>query len=141
MTHRERVDLIRAGVTGTGGNLGGFRISYGAFALALAELLGADASIYSIDLNDDGPREQEDAVDKSRAGQRLKTIKADFTLPLELPRLSGALVANALHFVRDAGATIGMLRGYLAPGAHLIVVEYGPGKPGPWVPHPLPWRD
>ena len=73
-------------------------------------------------------------------GVHLHTVTADFTKPLDLPAMNGALAANALHFVSRAGPCLRLLAGYLKPGGSLVVVEYETSRAGPWVPFPLPFR-
>ena len=46
-------------------------------------------------------------------------------------------MANALHFLRDKRPVLELVRGYLAPGGRLVVVEYGADRGNPWVPHPF----
>jgi SAM-dependent methyltransferase len=67
----------------------------------------------------------------------LQTIHADFTKPLDLPPLDGIVMANSLHFQRDACAVMAHAVRWLKPGGKLVIVEYDMGRPSPWVPHPL----
>ena len=70
-------------------------------------------------------------------------MTADFTRPLELPgldggELDGLLLANALHFMPDAGAVLGRLVTRLRPGGRVVLIEYDGRSANPWVPYPLP---
>jgi SAM-dependent methyltransferase len=65
---------------------------------------------------------------------------ADFTVPLALPLLDGALMANALHFQRDQGTVVRSLREYLRPGGRLLIVEYNIDRANRAVPHPAPYH-
>ncbi|HKG90754.1 MAG TPA: class I SAM-dependent methyltransferase, partial [Gemmatimonadaceae bacterium] len=80
----------------------------GTFTRALAALLGAGGTVYAVDRD---PRSVESlralAARESRDAARVIVVEADFTRPLGVPAsLDGLLLANALHFVPDAGATL-----------------------------------
>jgi len=64
----------------------------------------------------------------------------DFTQPLTLPPLSGLVIANALHFVRDPAPVVRALRDQLMPGGWFILVEYESDQGNPWVPYPIAYR-
>jgi SAM-dependent methyltransferase len=64
-------------------------------------------------------------------------IVADFTNPIEVSELDGIVMANSLHFVRDKGPVLELVRGYLRPGGRLILVEYGADRGNPYVPYPV----
>jgi ubiquinone/menaquinone biosynthesis C-methylase UbiE len=128
MNHRERVALIRAGVPG-GDTWADFGAGTGAFTSALRALTGPEALLYAID---------RDARALRRQPADVQTITADFARQtIDLPVLDGLLVANALHFVADAGAVIERLARYLRPGGAFIVVEYDLTTPRSYVPYPL----
>ena len=70
-------------------------------------------------------------------------VRADFTRPFELPelgnaKLDGMLLANALHFVRDAEAVLARLAQRLRPGGRIVLVEYDRRAASRWVPYPIP---
>ena len=52
--------------------------------------------------------------------------------------LDGILLANALHFVRDAERVLSGLVKQLRPGGRVIVVEYDRREASQWVPYPIP---
>jgi hypothetical protein len=74
------------------------------------------------------------------------TVTADFTRPFELPGLGapgldGVLLANALHYVRDAAAMLARVAAMLRPGGRVVLIEYDRRAPNPWVPFPIPMAD
>jgi SAM-dependent methyltransferase len=110
----------------------------GAFTAALAALLGAGATIWSVDVDAGALRAQERELPRRHPDVRLRTIAADFTAELELPPLDGMVLANSLHFQRDPCAVLARLAGRLRAGGRIIIVEYDIQKPNPWVPYPVP---
>ena len=140
MDHADHVRLLRDGVphrTGTWADLGA---GTGAFTLALADLLPADALIYAVDKDAGALREL--AAMKS-PGARIETRRGDFTKDLDLPPLDGIVMANSLHFVKDKAQVLARVRGMLKPGAPLLIVEYDTDSGNMWVPHPFSfetWR-
>jgi SAM-dependent methyltransferase len=70
----------------------------------------------------------------------VETKVADFTRPLGFSGLDGILMANSLHFVRDAAPVLESLRDMLLPGGQLVIVEYGSDRGNPWVPHPFTYE-
>jgi SAM-dependent methyltransferase len=139
--HADHVALLRGGVPGPGGVWADFGSGHGAFTLALAELIGPSATLYSIDRDASALREQARLVAGRFPGLALHTIAADFTRPLALawPALDGLVMANALHYVPDhaKAPVIQQLKGYLKPGGRWLLVEYNVDRGNPWVPHPL----
>jgi SAM-dependent methyltransferase len=141
MNHADHVALIKSGVAGrVWADLGS---GTGAFTLALADLLGAGADVYSVDHDRHVLAEQERALRERFPATRLHVRVADFTRPLDLPALDGLVMANSLHFVRDKLPLLERLRGYLAAGGRFVLVEYDADRGNAWVPHPLSfesWR-
>ena len=137
MIHDDHVALLRAGVPKRGGRWADLGSGAGAFTLALADLLGPGGQIVSID-RDDGVLRQQEATIRSRFPDVSVEYRiADFTRPIDLTPLDGVVMANALHFHRDKLPIIQLIRGYLRPGGHLILVEYDTDQGNPWVPYPL----
>lgn len=137
MNHSDHVALLRDGVGKPGGVWADFGSGGGAFTLALADLLGPGATIYSVDRDRASLREQEQAMRARFPATTVHYLTADFTHLLNLPPLDGAVMANSLHFQRDKSPVVQRVRGYLRPGGRLLLVEYNADRGNPWVPYPL----
>ena len=137
MNHTDHVNLLREGISEPGGVWAEFGSGSGAFTMALAELLGAGAHIYSIDKNKSALQRQEAAMGNRFPGIRLQTITADYTRSLDLPALDGVLMANALHFQRRKDGVLQLVHTYLRSGGRLLLVEYNVDRGNFWVPYPL----
>jgi ubiquinone/menaquinone biosynthesis C-methylase UbiE len=143
MDHADHVALLRNGIPGPGGTWADFGSGTGAFTLALADLVGPEATIYSIDRDRSALRRQERRLHDCFPAATVHYIRADYTQRIELPALDGAVMANALHFQRDKESVVELLRDYLRPAGRFIVVEYNVEHGNRWVPHPLSfatWR-
>jgi SAM-dependent methyltransferase len=143
MDHTDHLNLIRKGVPNQGGIWAEFGSGRGVFTLALAELIGLDGVIFSVDKDKRALKEQERGIQERFAGQgpRMHYLVADYTKPLDLPPLDGLLMANALHFQQDKKSILRAILEYLSPGGCLILVEYNINRGNPWVPYPIPYRD
>ena len=138
MQHAEHVALIRAGVpAGVGGVWADLGSGWGAFTLALADLLGPGGVIYSVDKDGSSLRDQEREMRGRFPATAVHYQHADFTRRLDLPPLDGVLMANSLHFHKNKDAVLQLVRGYLKPGGRLVIVEYNTERGLPWVPYPL----
>jgi len=135
--HRDLVSLIREGVEDRPGEWADLGSGGGAFTLALAELLGPDGRIHSVDRDPHALERQRRVMGGRFTGSRVSYQAADFSRPLELPPLDGVVMANSLHFVRRKEPVLELVRGYLKPGGRLVLVEYDTDRGNPWVPHPL----
>ena len=133
MNHADLVELIRGGVAGAGMRWADLGAGEGAFTLALAELLGPGARITAVDRDGRALRQL-----AGRPG--IETRTSDFTRPLGLSELDGVLMANSLHFVRDKGPVLELVRQMLRPEGRLVIVEYGTDRGNPWVPHPFSYN-
>jgi SAM-dependent methyltransferase len=112
-----------------------FGAGEGTFTRALASLLGPSARIHAVERDAAGI-----AALEALADERISVIRGDFTNALELPRLDGALFANALHFVpasRQATVLSRIARG-MEPGGRVVFVEYDRRTATQWVPYPIP---
>jgi ubiquinone/menaquinone biosynthesis C-methylase UbiE len=142
MNHGDHVELLRSGVPASGGAWADLGSGTGAFTLALAELVGPNARIYSVDKDQAGLRRQAESMRSRFPSAVVVYLTADFTRPLDLPALDGIVMANALHFVKP-GLKLDVLKrvkGYLKPGGRLLLVEYNVDAGNLWVPYPLSYK-
>jgi ubiquinone/menaquinone biosynthesis C-methylase UbiE len=128
LKHEDLVALIEGGVAERGGRWADLGAGEGNFTRALADVLGPDARITAID---------KDARALRSLDGRFETRVADFTGPLDLHDLDGAVMANSLHYVRDKQPVLQGVRNMIRPGGRLIIVEYGADRGNPWVPYPF----
>jgi SAM-dependent methyltransferase len=137
VNHNDHVNLLRAGIPEPGGIWADFGSGTGAFTLALADLLGQEAEIYSIDKDEHALREQQSQMQARFSSTFVHYLAGDFTHRLYLPPLDGLVMANALHFQRQKAPVIHALKNYLRPGGRMILVEYNVDRGNLWVPYPL----
>lgn len=133
MNQRDAKGLIADAVGESGGVWADFGAGTGTFTRALRALLVPGNRIYAID-NDPA------AIDAlQKLGDNVIPIRADFSEAFTLPEpaLDGMLLANALHFVPDAGRVLARLASLLKPGGRVVIVEYDRRAASPWVPHPV----
>src|SRR5436305_5848269 len=97
MNHADHVRLLRDGVLKPGGVWADLGSGWGAFTLALADLIGPSGEIYSVDKDRGSLREQEQAMRSMFPQANVRYIDGDFTHPLDLPPLDGIILANSLH--------------------------------------------
>lgn len=137
MDHADHLRLIRDGVVGGGTTWADLGSGEGAFTLALADLLGPDGSIVSVDRDRDALAVQGRWLKAEYPDVRVTPLVADFARPLDLPSLDGVVMANSLHFEQDPVAVLRLVRGYLRPDGRLVVVEYDTDHGNQWVPFPF----
>lgn len=133
MNEREARDFIASAVGESGGVWADFGAGTGTFTRALRSLLSPGSRIYAVDSD-------VAAITAFREiGDAVVPILADFSTALELPEapLNGMLLANALHFVPDAGGVLQRLVKLLTPGGRVVIVEYDRRAANPWVPYPI----
>ncbi len=140
MTHAEMVALIRDGVPEAGGTWADLGAGGGNFTWALAERLGAPATLYALDRDPQAIRDLQRRAERSPAAAPIYPLLADFTQPLALPLLDGVLMANALHFQREPRTVLRQIAEALRPGGSLLLVEYDVTIPRSYVPCPVPWE-
>jgi ubiquinone/menaquinone biosynthesis C-methylase UbiE len=139
MNHSDHVRLLQNGISSQGGVWADFGSGAGAFTLALAELIGLNGEIYSIDQARGALHEQERAMRLKFPLHNVHYIHADFTRQVDLPMLDGIVIANALHFQPHAAKDklLKQMLDYLHPGGRLVVVEYNVDRGNMWVPYPM----
>ncbi|MBI2780918.1 MAG: methyltransferase domain-containing protein [Chloroflexi bacterium] len=137
MDHADHVRLIRDGVAGGGRAWADLGSGEGAFTLALADLLGQNGSIHTVDRDRRAIQVQLERLASGFPDMTVMPIVTDFRRSIELPPLDGIVMANSLHFVRDKAPVLELVRGYLRPGGRLVLVEYGADRGNPWAPYPL----
>lgn len=143
MNHADHVNLLREGVSSTGGVWADLGSGTGAFTLALAELIrtteGEGATLYSVDRDGGALREQGRLMFARFPTVRAHFLTQDFTQPLILPLLDGLVMANSLHFIRHDQQLplLRRLRELLKPGGRFLLVEYNTDQGNQWVPYPL----
>ena len=129
----EAIDLIKPAFdenmsTETWADLG---CGTGLFTRALATLVGSESHIYAVD--------NENQLLKGEEGfASIEFIRMDFisqTLPFSF--LSGILMANSLHYVKDKQAFISRLKHHLVENGRIIIVEYDTTRANTWVPYPI----
>ena len=137
MNHQDHVNLLRKGIDTAGGVWADLGSGGGAFTLALADLIGPEGTIYSVDKSAGALREQEQEMRVRFPEVSVRYIVADFTRRLDLPPLDGVVMANSLHYVKQKDAMIQLVRSYLKPGGRFLLVEYNADGGNMWVPYPL----
>jgi ubiquinone/menaquinone biosynthesis C-methylase UbiE len=139
MDHDDHVALIRGGVAAAGSRWLELGAGRGAFTLALADLLGARASIVAIDRDRRALDELGGAVRARFPAATVEAVVADFArpLPVEAGSFDGVLMANSLHFVRDKRTVVETAVATLRSTGRFVLVEYGTDRGNPWVPWPI----
>jgi SAM-dependent methyltransferase len=137
----EAVALIEAAVPRGPGTWADLGAGDGTFTRALLELLGPSARIYAVDRDTRALAALRRWA--AREGANVVAVEGDFTQRLDLPGLGdtpldGMLLANAIHFVRDAGGVLSRLVTRLRRGGRVVVVEYDRRAANRWVPYPIP---
>lgn len=137
MDHTDHVALVRPAILGAGPRWADLGSGEGAFTLALADVLGEEAAIESIDIDAGALDLQQRAMHRAFPGARVAYRVADFTKPLGLSELDGILMANSLHFVRAKDKVLPGILACLRPGGRLVLVEYDTDTANRWVPYPV----
>jgi ubiquinone/menaquinone biosynthesis C-methylase UbiE len=140
VNHQDHVNLIRQGIPSPGGAWADFGSGTGAFTLALAELIGPEGVIYSVDKDQASMRQLVMAMRKAFPDHQVHYLAADFTQPLDLPPLDGMLMANALHYYKHKEPLVQSTIRYLKPEGRFILVEYNVDQGNIWVPYPLSFQ-
>lgn len=105
----------------------------GLFTRALAQLVGENSTIYAVDRKDADLQQIRDTEHVT-----IQKMAADFIKDeLNLQGLTGILMANSLHYVKDQPSFINKLKASFAGEGRFLIVEYDTDKANPWVPYPL----
>jgi len=138
MDHRDHVDLLKPANLSLGGTWADFGAGGGAFTLALRELIGPDAMIYAVDKDKSALKELEGAHRaRFHSTDNLLLLPGDFSRPLDIPALDGAVMANSLHYFKNREKVLRHIASFLKPNGTLLIVEYNVDSGNPWVPYPF----
>lgn len=112
----------------------------GVFTAILAALLGAKSTVLGLDRDRRALASLRHNAGRWNLPAQVTALQSDFTAPLPLSGLDGALAANALHFVPDSekDRVLAAIGASLRGGGRLIIVEYNSARGTGAVPHPLP---
>lgn len=141
MKQSEAIELIRGAVAeGVGGTWADLGAGGGTFTRALASLIGPTGVVYAVDRDSRSLANLARPADATTA--EVRTLVGDFTRGLALPRLTGVLVANALHYVpyADQSRVVGEIAALVDPPGALVIVEYERRDANRWVPYPIPFE-
>lgn len=141
MKHDEAVALIADAIGGHDGTWVDLGAGGGTFTRALADVLGPGSRIHAVDRDADavGALSTWAAAHAPHVSARV----ADLSRALDLDALIGSpidgiLIANALHFIRDAEDVLAQFVKSLRPGGRVVLVEYDRRDASRWVPYPVP---
>jgi len=142
MDHADHVRLLERGIVPRGGTWGDFGSGRGAFTMAIAEFIGPQGTIYSVDKSQAALQDQARAMQRRFPDQQPKIhyLHGDYRRPLSLPALDGVVMANSIHFHDDKIAILKSIHGYLRPHGGLILVEYNTDRGNTWVPFPISYE-
>lgn len=105
----------------------------GLFTNALSTQLASGSTIFAIDKS---ARELQHISIADTI--LLEKVVADFLkVELNMAILEGVIMANTLHFVKDASAFLIKVRKRIKPSGRIIIVEYEMTTPNQWVPYPI----
>jgi ubiquinone/menaquinone biosynthesis C-methylase UbiE len=136
MDDRDAAELIADAVGESGSAWADIGAGTGTFTRALRSLLPRGGRIYALD------NDPQAITELRQLGDGVIPVEADFSRQVawpgaSVPPLDGMLLANALHFVRDAEGVLRRLVRLVRPGGRVVVVEYDRRAANPWVPYPI----
>lgn len=140
MTHEDHVRLLRKAVNRPHTIWADIGSGEGAFTLALADLLGTDDRIYSVDKNEHALHVQEEKMNAAFPHIECTYIHRNFQDKLYLPQLDGIIMANSLHFVENKVEVLTHLLRYLKQNGKFVLIEYNVDQGNTWVPYPISLR-
>src|SRR5437773_1348964 len=138
MDTRDAVAFLEPAVRGVQGTWADLGAGSGTFTRALVEILGPSSRVYAVDRDASAVRELQEW--SARETANVVAVHADITQLFVLPekQLDGILLANVLHFVRDADQVLARVAQMLRRGGRLVIVEYDRRTASRWVPYPIP---
>ena len=137
MNDRDALALLRSAIPSADGETwADLGAGSGVFARALATLVGPAGRVIAVDVDDRALHSVRDWAARSSAP--VEAIRGDVTRPLDLPTLDGIVMANVLHFVREAEDALALVVSRLRPGGRVVLIEYEGRRASPWVPYPIP---
>jgi SAM-dependent methyltransferase len=135
---RDALALLRAAVPAADGAVwADLGAGTGVFTRALAALVGPGGHVYAVDVDDAALAVVRAWAAAARPAPAITVMRADLSRPLVLPPLDGAVMANVLHFLRDAEAVLAGVAAHLRPVGRLVLIEYEGRRPSRWVPYPV----
>jgi len=109
----------------------------GLFTNALSQLLPAQSLIYAADKN----KRSLNNVTVKEEIQLEKMVLNFVSEALPFTNLSGILMANAFHFVKDKHVFINKAFKCLQADGYFIIIEYNTDKSNLWVPYPISFNN
>lgn len=107
----------------------------GIFTQALDQLLGKNSTIYALDTN------IQSLNNLILENAELQVVQQDFNQNMDLPKLDGIIMANALHYSPNPIDTLKPILQCLKPSGIFIFMEYELNTPRPpWIPYPIPFK-
>jgi trans-aconitate methyltransferase len=108
----------------------------GLFTTVLSARLHSGSGIYAVD------KRAPSGIQTANMEVTITPVQVDFVEDdLTLHGLSGILMANSLHYVKDKTALLQKLKAYLLPNGVFIIIEYDTTRANRWVPYPLPFAE
>lgn len=140
MDTRDAADLIARAVQ-PGGRWADLGAGTGIFTAALADLIGPTGSVYAVERDARSANALDVLAQRNSRADRapIAVIRTDFTAPLALPQVDGALFANSLHFVADdeQSSLLARVADSLGAPGRILIVEYDNRPRSRWVPYPV----
>ncbi len=139
MNHDDHVRLIAPGIDHQGGTWADFGAGWGAFTLALRDLIGPEGEIFAIDRDRSALASLRQGMIRQFPETYLHLLEGDIRQPPELPPLGGIVAANSLHYVdkKQQTRTLQLWSTLLKPDGRIVLVEYDSNNPNQWVPYPI----
>ena len=139
MNDADALALLRAAVPSADGETwADLGAGTGVFTRALAALVGPSGRVFAVDVDDGALGAVRDWAARTGSAAPVSVLRGDVTRPLGVPVLDGVVMANVLHFVREAEGALSLVASRLRPGGRVVLIEYEGRRPSRWVPYPVP---